>query len=223
MASTVDILLRLLKASSAEKVEVMLEPHVLLHLWLDHGHAKADMEAKLKRGTKPGELLLELFEAHGADALWESLPPRMRQIASPADKKAPKLTQIARDDPPTKWERYLAVAGLSGAVWSAMWIVGMFPEWGQGVSLGPVVSALLGGSTCGAMLSSPRTAGAVGGFAGGGTVVLVAMLAHQYLDAPPGRLVCIGVTLVGVLLGLLVTISLRALLTRGRTAPPKTF
>lgn len=221
MASTASILLALLKHAPAERVEVMLDAVVLLHLWIDHGHSKESLEAKLRAGTKPGAILLELFELHGADALWESLPPRMRKTTTPpADAPRQKLTELAREDPPSKVERWLSIAGLCGVVWSAMWIVGTFPEWGAGVSLGPIVSALLGGVTCGAMLSQPRSAGAIGGLVGGAIVILTAWVIRDQGIAP-GRLVAILAVLPGVLVGLGLSMVLVRVLRRD--AAPRGF
>ena len=218
MASTASLLLRLLKLSSAERVEVMLQPHILLQLWVESGRTKDEMEARLRSKVKPGELLLELFDARGADALWASLPPRVQSRADEPPERL-RLTRLAREDEPSRAERYLGFGGLVAVVVAAMFITGSFPELGRGFTLGRALTGVLGGMLCGGMFALPRTAGILGGLLGGCTVVGVATLAERTF--PPGRLVSIGSAAAGVLVGILVTLLLQHLLSSRQ--PPKTF
>ena len=214
---TAKALVKLLRRVPAERLEVMLEPDVLLLLWVESGRGKDELEAKLEAKTLPGELLLELIDARGADALWESLSPRIRSRAKAREGRVDPLERIYGES--FSRRRTAGVfAGLCALVWSAMWVVGIFPEWGCGLSLGPVVASLLGGALSGALIARQQGLGAPIGFVAGAVNLLSAWLWASFGPAP-GRLVAVLAVLPGVLLGL----GLLAWLDRDRGEGPKAF
>ena len=210
MANAGQVLLKLLQHTSAARLEVMLDPVELIGLLLAFGWNKEDVEAELKKGRKPGELLLQLFEEHGAEAVWNALPPRAQSKAVEAEKaratakeKATVTGQLSEVGL-TRARLPGAIVALTGSVWAAMYILGSTPEWGSGVSLGTVALAIVCGVVGGAWSTrdAMSTAGAMAGLACALTTLLIAWLVSGQLDSPPGRLVVLATVLPGALVGL---------------------
>ena len=196
------LLPKLLRHTSPERLELLLEPEILVVLLLELGWSKEDIAAAVEREKKiPGDLLLELFEKHGGDVVWETLPPRVQSRA----KEPPKAALL--DDIP----RSAAVGGvvaLCGVTPAAMMVLGVIPELGQGLSMTAVMTALTGG-LLGGVISIPwaRTAGILGGLTCASTTLALAALIAPYFDEPGRLAVCIAV-LPGALAGLIVSMSL---------------
>lgn len=207
MANAAQVLLKLLKHTSAERLEVMLDPVELIDLLMAFGHTKASVQADLAKGRKPGELLLELFEQHGADAVWDALPPRAQSRAVEAKKESERKATVSGqlDDVGLHKGRLAgAIVALTGSVWAAMYILGATPDWGRGVTLGTVALAIVCGVVGGAWSTRDEasSAGAMGGLACALTTLLIAWVVSHQLSTPPGRLIIMGVVLPGALIGL---------------------
>lgn len=207
MANAAHVLLKLLEHTSAGRLEVMLDPVELLGVLTAFGWKKEEIEAELKKGRKPGELLLELFEEHGAAAVWDALPPRAQSRAAEADKASTKKATVSGQLAEVGLHRGRlpgAIVALTGSVWAAMYILGSTPDWGRGMTLGTIALAVVCGVVGGAWSTRDAisSAGALGGLACALTTLLVAWVVSQYLSSPPGRLVIIGVVLPGALVGL---------------------
>lgn len=209
VANAAQVLLKLLKHTSAERLEVMLDPVELIDLLVSFGWKKEDIERELGEGRKPGELLLRLFEEHGADAVFDALPPRAQSraktIAEQSKKKATVSGQLESMGLPRR-RLAGALVALTGSVWAAMYILGSTPEWGSGMSIGSVAFAVIAGVAGGAWSTRDETssAGALGGLACAVTTLLVAWVVSTQLVDPPGRLIVIGAVLPGALVGLAV-------------------
>ena len=207
MANAAQVLLKLLKHTSAERLEVMLDPVELLGLLASFGHDKATIEAELQKGRKPGELLLQLFEAHGADAVWDALPPRAQSKAKLAETESKKKATVSGQLEEAGLHRGRiagAVVALTGSVWAAMYILGSTPDWGSGVTIGTVALAIVCGVVGGAWSTrdAVSSAGALGGLACALTTLTIAWVVSGFLHEPPGRLIIVGVVLPGALIGL---------------------
>lgn len=207
MASSAATLLKLLKHTSAERLEVMLDPVQLVGLLGSFGHDKAEIEAQLQAGTKPGELLLALFEQHDAELVWQALPLRTRSLAKAAEEDAERGSTVQEQLDSVGVTRPRlpgAIVALTGSVWAAMYILGSVPAWGSGMTIGSLVFAVLAGLLGGAWATRDvtSTAGALAGLACALVTITLAWLVSTYSDAPPGRLIVMAVVLPGALIGL---------------------
>ena len=209
MANAAQVLLKLLKHTSPTRLEVMLDPVELLGLLSAFGWKKEEVEAELKKGRKPGELLLQLFEEHGSEAVWQALPPRSQSKATEAEKADAERTENATVTGQLAevglHRRRLggAIVALTGSVWAAMYILGSTPDWGRGMTLGTVAFAVVCGVVGGAWSTrdAVSSAGALGGLVCALTTLTIAWIVSGHLESEPGRLVVLGVVLPGALLG----------------------
>lgn len=217
-ARSVKILLELAELAPVEQLEVMLEPVVLLELLDAFGHPREETKAALGAGTLPGELLRGLLETHGAEAVWEKVPPSAKRGVRPAPAPAEGIFgRLQNEKQLPRAQRWTSLAGLCVLVWAAMWMAGAFPEWGVGPGLGTAIASCLGGAAAFGALTVPRSAGMLGGFLAGLANVGVAWLwrAH-YPHVPVGRLVSIALVALPLVSGLLLSWALeRALTVRG--------
>ena len=215
------VLLKLLKHTSAERLEVMLDPLTLLGILVEHGRSKADVEAKLKKGMLPGELLLELFEEHDADEIWEELPPRVQSKVQYNQERHEAKARVLPAEIDDKRDAAGAVVALVGIIWSGMYVLGIFPEWGQGLSLGPLTFGAVLGTLGGgwATRKTTFTAGAVAGLLSALATILSAWLAAPYIEPPVPKLLVIAIMLPGALTGL----GVGTLLLRRWKATPHSF
>ena len=180
-------------------------------------------KAALESGTLPGELLRDLLKEHGAEAVWARVPPDRQRVAKVAP-PPPSLGILDRlqSKERSRAERYVALAGLTSMVWSAMWMAGAFPEWGRGPGLGTTIASVLGGAACFATITRPRSAGMVGGFVAGLCNVGAAWLwVRHYPDVHVGRLAVIAIVLVPLMTGLFFAWLFERLLAPG--AAPRGF
>jgi len=213
-ARTAKVLLELVDLAPAEQLEVMLDPVVLLELLDAFGKSAADpadqgkksreaTKAALKSGTLPGELLRDLLKEHGAEAVWARVPLDRQHVAKPEAPPSLGILDRLQSKERSRAERYVAIAGLTSFVWSAMWMAGAFPEWGRGPSLGTTIASVLGGAACFATITRPRSAGMVGGFVAGLCNVGAAWLwVRHYPDVHVGRLAVLAIVLLPLLSGL---------------------
>ncbi len=210
MANVASVLLKLLKHTSASRLEVMLDPVELLGLLDSFGYETEEIEAAFKRGTKPGELLLQLFEEHGAETVWDALPPRAQSRAEQGEKEFKRKTTVRGQLEDVGLHRGRiagAVVALTGSVWAAMYVLGATPDWGRGMTIGSAAFAVVCGVLGGAWSTrdANSSAGAWGGLACASLTLTIATIAGSYLDDPPGRWIVLAVVMPGALVGMGVT------------------
>ncbi len=197
MANTATVLLALLKRCDAARLEAMLEPTTLLALLVEHGHSKEQMQAELDSGTLPGELLLELFENNGADAVWAAVPAR---IQSRVDEGERPQTVFDGGWEATWPERIGIITVLCAVVWSTMYVLGAFPEWGRGLASGPATFGILAAAIGGALSrSTERTAGALSAMFGVLFGLFAGWVGAHFVDDPPSRWQTMGVVVAATL------------------------
>ena len=113
-AKSVQSLMKLLdKVPNANKISILLEPENLLKLLQIYGHNKDDIRRKLKSGTIPGELLLELLEREpDADRLLAHLgidgttilPPKSATQDKPPEADDFVPPQPEKSTPKAEWQ-----------------------------------------------------------------------------------------------------------------------
>ncbi len=203
VARTAKVLLELVDLAPAEQLEVMLDPIVLLELLDAFGKSREATKAALGSGTLPGELLRDLLKEHGAAAVWARVPLDRQRVAKAEAPPSLGILDRLQSKERSRAERYVAIAGLTSFVWSAMWMAGAFPEWGRGPTLGTTIASVLGGAACFATITRPRSAGMVGGFVAGLCNVGAAWLwVRHYPDVHVGRLAVLAIVLLPLLSGL---------------------
>lgn len=174
-------LLKLLQQVDAERLEVLLDAHVMLHLLQETGTADEELRQRLAAGEKPGTLLLALLEEHSADELWAMIPDELREhtLAVVRERQA-ESTEVE------KQRMVPMIVGLVGAVLPTMYALGVFPEWGSGVTLGGVVFAIAVSGGAGAWASPvDRFSAFVACAAGGATSVVAGSLLAPHLGDFP--------------------------------------
>ena len=208
------VLFQLLKEVDSERLEVMLDPRVLLHLLTVHRH-DADVAEAPEEVAQPGLLLLALLHEHGADALWASIPDELRGYAE-ANVKA----RIEANETPVERAGTLPlVLGIGGATLPTMVALGHIPGWPSGVSLGGVAFALAGCGAVGAWwYPADRWAAGAGCAAGGAVSVVTGGLIASSM-APYPRMGAVLALFVGALAAALVV----RLLHRSPDATPRSF
>jgi hypothetical protein len=180
--SNAAILLKLLKQVDAERLEVFLEPHVMLHLLQETGIGDEALHARIAAGEKPGTLLLSLLQEHTADELWAMIPDELREhsLSVVRERQAEQLEK----GPQVRTAPLLV--GLVGAILPTMYALGTFPEWGSGVTLGGVVFAIVLSGAAGAWsLPSDRFTGAVACAVGSVVSVVAGSLLAPHLGDFP--------------------------------------
>lgn len=178
MSNAATILLELLQKVDAERLEVFLDPHVMLHLLETTGTDGDALRTRLEGGEKPGALLLSLLERHSADELWAMIPEELREHTL-----GKVRAQSARTEKDEKKKLAPMVLGLVGAILPTMIALGTFPEWGSGTSFGWLLFAGVVSGAAGAWAKpNDRLAAAIAAAAGSVVSVVTGLLIAPYVS-----------------------------------------
>ncbi len=178
MSNAATILLTLLQKVDAERLEVFLDPHVMLHLLGETGTNEEALRARLEAGEKPGTLLIALLDEHSADELWAMIPDELREHT------LAKVRALSKHDVKEEKKKLPPlVLGLVGAILPTMIALGTFPEWGTGTSFGWLLFAGVVSGTAGAWAQpNDRLAAAIAAGAGSVVSVLTGVVLANYVD-----------------------------------------